>query len=250
MPKAPFNVQRPGKNALKGGVNVRIALYMRVSTDEQSVDMQKEQLLQWADKHGHTIFTEFVDDAQSGKTLDRPGFQSLLRSAAYKGFEGVAVYRVDRLGRKVEDLIGVIKKFNEMGIKLFSATDQHVIDRISPAGKLQSTVMLAVAEYERDIAIERTRHGVETALAKGHHVIKPPFGFAMKDHRFVPDRNKAAIVKEIYSDRAGGMSWNKLSTKYNLPRTKVRRILSNPIYRTGEIRLKGKVVGHVDKIIQ
>lgn len=228
---------------------MKLALYLRVSTDDQNIDMQREHLIKWAKEHSHTIFTEFVDEAKSGKMLDRPGFQSLLRSAKYKGFDGVLVYRVDRLGRKLEDMLHIFKTFEEMGLKLLSATDQGTVDRLSPAGKLQSTVLLAAAEYERDLAVERTRHGKETALSKGHYVCRPPFGYKMTEHKLVPDPEQSDKIREMFKDKANGMSWTQLSEKYNLKRSSLQTILKNPIYRTGEIRLNGKIIGAVEKIL-
>jgi len=130
--------------------------YARVSTDDQCLDLQRDALR----RSGCSIIYE---EAGSGKTTERPELGQCLK-ALRKG-DTLVVWRLDRLGRNLSDLVQIVSNLEKDGIKFRSVTEN--IDTGSPTGKLQFHVFAALAEYERSLIRERTRAGLEAARARG-----------------------------------------------------------------------------------
>lgn len=232
---------------------LRVSLYLRVSTDDQTIDMQRDYLIKYAKEKGYRIFTEYVDEDRTGRTMDRSGFQNLLKALKYKGFDAVLVYKSDRLFRNLKDALNMMEVFEKEGTKLLSATDPQTFDRITADGKLSSSVMLAVAEYWSDSTTQKIMDGRNYAIKKGHFCARPPFGYKVVDHKLVVDEDKREIVQEVFRDKANGFSWGDLSKKYNIRKSTLQGIIANPIYKTGTIKIKieGKEreIGKVDPIL-
>jgi DNA invertase Pin-like site-specific DNA recombinase len=146
-------------NKTYGEIMGHIYGYSRVSTKEQSYDDQVEAL----EKAGcERIFA----DKASGKNTKRPGFQDLM-STLLKG-DTVVICKLDRIGRNLQDLITIVDGFKDRGIGFrVLDTDKANIDTTTPNGKLMFTMFAAFAEYERELILERTAKGRESARAKG-----------------------------------------------------------------------------------
>ncbi len=130
--------------------------YARVSTQDQRLDVQHEALTcSGCDK----VF----DDTMSGKVADRPGLQKAL-DILRKG-DTFVVWKLDRLGRSVKQLVDLVSAFEAESINFVSLTDS--IDTSTPAGRFFFHVMASLAEMERELTVERTRAGLETARLKG-----------------------------------------------------------------------------------
>ena len=130
--------------------------YARVSTQDQRLDVQHEALTRsGCDK----VFA----DTMSGKATDRPGLLKAL-DILRKG-DTLVVWKLDRLGRSVKQLVDLVSGFEEEGINFMSLTDS--IDTSTAAGRFFFHVMASLAEMERELTVERTRAGLETARARG-----------------------------------------------------------------------------------
>jgi DNA invertase Pin-like site-specific DNA recombinase len=134
---------------------VRIG-YARVSTPDQRLDVQHEALTR-------SGCDKVFDDTMSGKVTDRPGLQKAL-DILRKG-DTFVVWKLDRLGRSVKQLVDLVSSFEAEGIHFVSLTDS--IDTSSPAGRFFFHVMASLAEMERELTVERTRAGLATARARG-----------------------------------------------------------------------------------
>jgi len=134
---------------------VRIG-YARVSTQDQRLDVQHEALTR-------SGCDKVFDDTMSGKVTDRPGLQKAL-DILRKG-DTLVVWKLDRLGRSVKQLVDLVSGFEEDGINFVSLTDS--IDTSTAAGRFFFHVMASLAEMERELTVERTRAGLETARARG-----------------------------------------------------------------------------------
>jgi len=134
---------------------VRIG-YARVSTPDQRLDVQHEALTR-------SGCDNVFDDTMSGKVTDRPGLQKAL-DILRKG-DTFVVWKLDRLGRSVKQLVDLVSSFEAEGIHFVSLTDS--IDTSSPAGRFFFHVMASLAEMERELTVERTRAGLATARARG-----------------------------------------------------------------------------------
>jgi DNA invertase Pin-like site-specific DNA recombinase len=145
----------------------RVALYARVSTDRQSTNNQLVQLRETAERLGWEVSGEFIDKGISGAKgrKDRPQLDALLRGVARKEFDVVAAWSVDRLGRSLIDLIGLLQELHATGVDLY--LHQQGINTTTPAGKALFQMMGVFAEFEREMIRERVAAGLARAKAHG-----------------------------------------------------------------------------------
>ncbi len=130
--------------------------YARVSTGDQNLDLQKNALVR---AECELIF----EDTASGKNAKRPGLRKAIRRL--RPGDSLVVWKLDRLGRSVRDLITLVSELQERGIHFRSLTDS--IDTSTPAGRFFFHVMSALAEMERELIVERTRAGLAAAREQG-----------------------------------------------------------------------------------
>jgi DNA invertase Pin-like site-specific DNA recombinase len=138
--------------------------YARVSTDEQNLDLQLAAL------NATGCAKIYQDKGISGANFDRPGLRQVI-SALHSG-DVVVVWKLDRLGRSLVDLVNTIDGFAALGVEFCSLTEN--IDTSSPGGKLIFHIMAALAEFERSLISERTRAGLDAARARGIRIGRPP----------------------------------------------------------------------------
>ena len=145
----------------------RAAVYLRVSTNGQTVENQRRELEAVASRHGWNIVKVFEDNGISGAKgrEKRPGLDALLKGVARKEFDIVAAWSVDRLGRSLQDLIGILGELHAKGIDLY--LHQQGIDTTTPAGKALFQMMGVFAEFERAMIVERVRAGLARAKRTG-----------------------------------------------------------------------------------
>ncbi len=130
--------------------------YIRVSRDKQTTALQEDAMQR---EQCERVFT----DKMSGKRFDRPQFLSML--AMVRAGDSIVVWRLDRLGRSLKELIDTVTMLAERNVELRSLKEN--IDTSTPTGKLMFHLMAALAEFERDIISERTQAGLEAARARG-----------------------------------------------------------------------------------
>jgi DNA invertase Pin-like site-specific DNA recombinase len=130
--------------------------YARVSTQDQNLELQRKALL---DAGCEKIF----DDKLSGSRSDRPGLAQAL--AILRDGDTLVVWKLDRLGRSVKHLVDLVGELREQGIQFRSLTDS--IDTATPSGRFFFHVMASLAEMERELAVERTKAGLEVARSLG-----------------------------------------------------------------------------------
>lgn len=136
-------------------MNQRIG-YARVSTDDQNLDLQRDAL----QKAGCALIYE---EAVSGKSADRPELEQCRK--ALRAGDTLVVWRLDRLGRSLPDLVQIVAELEQRGIAFESLTEK--IETSSAAGKLVFHVFAALAEFERNLIRERTHAGLAAARARG-----------------------------------------------------------------------------------
>jgi DNA invertase Pin-like site-specific DNA recombinase len=151
----------------------RAALYLRVSTLDQTTGNQERELREIAVRIGYDIVRVYKDHGISGaKGRDkRPAFDNLCRDAARREFDVVMAWSVDRLGRSLQDLIGFLSELHALGIDLF--LHQQGLDTTTPSGKAMFGMMGVFAEFERSMIQERVRAGLARAKAEGKQLGRP-----------------------------------------------------------------------------
>ncbi len=155
--------------------------YARVSTTEQILDLQKDAL----EKIGcRKIFTDIISSAKP----ERPGLLEALACVREK--DTLVVWRLDRLGRSLKELIEIVKDLNTRNVEFQSITEN--IDTTTPGGKLVFHMFGALAEFERDIIRERTKAGLQAARARGRLGGRP---------KALNTPKKIAIAQSLYDDK-------------------------------------------------
>ena len=152
----------------------RAALYVRVSTDKQTVENQIEALTKVANARGWQIVATFDDAGISGAKgrKDRPGLDQMLKEAKRGKFDVVMAWAIDRVGRSLIDLLSTIQELDACHVDLY--LDQQSIDTTTPAGKLMFQVSGAFAEFERSMTRARINAGLKRAVAKGQILGRTP----------------------------------------------------------------------------
>ena len=171
----------------------RMILYTRVSTDEQAasglgLDAQRADLERAAAYHGWLLVDVVSDEGQSAKTLHRPGLMRALQRIADGQADGIAVAKLDRLSRSVIDFGLLLEWLVEQRAQLV-ALDLN-IDTATPSGLMVATVLVAVAQWERDTIAARTRSALTALRARGKPTGRP----AVADRPELSDRIRAMRV--------------------------------------------------------
>jgi len=149
-----------------------VAIYARVSTDRQKVDMQLNELRQFAARSGWNIYEEYIDQSFSGSNTKRPAFTDMMDAARKRKFDLLLVWKLDRLSRSLKDLIVTLDELGSCGIDFVSYDNN--LDTSTPTGKLVFQIVGAVAEFEKEIIRERVVAGLATARNKGRRLGRPP----------------------------------------------------------------------------
>src|SRR5689334_8122140 len=154
----------------------RAALYVRVSTDAQTVENQISELREVAERRGWQVVEIYKDAGISGaKGRDqRPGLDTMLKDASRRKFDVVMAWAIDRLGRSLIDLLRTIQDLEAVGVDLY--LDQQHLDTTTPTGKLLFHVTVAFSEFERSMIRQRVNAGLSAIKAKinrdGHFTTK------------------------------------------------------------------------------
>jgi DNA invertase Pin-like site-specific DNA recombinase len=151
----------------------RAALYVRVSTDAQTVENQTRELRQVAERRGWNVVEVYSDAGISGAKgrNGRPGLDSILKDASRRKFDIVMAWAIDRLGRSLSDLLDTIQHLEACGVDLY--LEQQAIDTTTPMGKLVFQLTGAFAEFERTMIRLRIKAGLKRAVAQGVKLGRP-----------------------------------------------------------------------------
>jgi DNA invertase Pin-like site-specific DNA recombinase len=151
----------------------RAAIYVRVSTDRQTIENQLRELRQIAERRGWEVVKEYDDAGITGSKgrNDRPGLDELLKDAQRRRFDVVMAWAIDRLGRSLIDLLGTIQQLESCGVDLY--LDPQAIDTTTPMGRLMFQITGAFAEFERSMIRQRIRAGLKRAVAAGKQLGRP-----------------------------------------------------------------------------
>jgi DNA invertase Pin-like site-specific DNA recombinase len=173
----------------------RVAVYIRVSTSEQTTSNQRRELLATAERHGWEVVHTFEDAGISGaKGRDqRPGLDALMKAVARREVDMVAAWSVDRLGRSLTDLLDVLKEFHAKDVDLF--LHQQGLDTSTPSGRAMFQMMGVFAEFERSMIRERVMAGLARAREEGIKLGRRPLEET--------DAKKVATIRTLLSKGQG-----------------------------------------------
>ncbi len=192
----------------------KAALYIRVSTEEQaekgaSIEAQREFLQDWAEKEGFEIYDIYIDDGYSGKNLNRPALQRLIKDAKAGKFQVVLCYHNDRLSRDTRDALTVTQELLKYGVRFrFSNLD---VDITTPEGELFFTLQAGFATYFRKDLARKTKFGMQKIKKQGYWIGRIPDLFKVERDRhtkLVPTE----VVFRMKELRDAGLSYRKIAT--------------------------------------
>lgn len=151
----------------------RVAVYTRVSTDGQSVENQRRELLAVAERRGWKVVQEYSDHGigGAGGRDKRPAFDRMLQGATRREFDVIAAWSVDRLGRSLQHLVAFLGEVHAKGVGLY--LHQQALDTSTPAGKAMFQMCGVFAEFERAMIVSRVNAGLKRARAKGKTLGRP-----------------------------------------------------------------------------
>ena len=189
---------------------LRAVLYARVSNhDQQTLPMQNRALREYAARRGWIVAMQ-VKEVGSGAS-QRQLRDRLMEAARRRDIDVVLVWRLDRWGRSVADLLATLQELEHLGVGFVSLTE--ALDLTSPAGRAMAGLLAVFAEFERDVLRERVRAGLAHARQNGKRLGRPITAALHADQ-----------VRKLFR---GGISKSEIARRLNIGRTSVRRILDN-----------------------
>ncbi len=238
-----------------------IAIYCRVSTDEQaefgySIDEQKRLLEEWCKANDYIIYKCYSDRGISGKNIkDRPALKELLSDAKEGKFDMVISWKINRVSRKLEDVLKIVNILEKNNITFKSYSEPFETD--TPAGRMQFQMMALIGEFERGTIAQNVKMGMIAKAKTGNWCGGRVLGYDLVPNNSPEEEKKgknkleinekeAKIVRFIFNEYSKGKGYKAITNKMNKLgyKTKkgnnfsvgsIRDILTNPVY-IGEIR--------------
>lgn len=182
---------------------MKVLGYARVSSDDQDLTIQINEIKKFCDYRNFELIRIYSDKA-TGANIERAGFIDLMNSVNQNtyGVGGVVVYKIDRLGRSLRNLLDIIETFKKKNIQFISITDNF--DTTTNQGVLFFSIIGSIAEYERGLIKERTALGIKEALKNGVRFGRP---------------KKNVDWNSIKTDIALGIPKTKICKKYGIGKT-------------------------------
>jgi putative DNA-invertase from lambdoid prophage Rac len=206
QPKLPKVFGHPSKRARP---ELRAGLYARVSTqDQQTVTLQTRAMREYAGRRGWRIALQ-VKEVGSGAS-QRERRETLLEAARRREIDVVLVWRLDRWGRSVTDLLATLQELEHLGVGFVSLTE--ALDLTTPAGRAMAGLLAVFAEFEREILRERVRAGLAQARQNGQRLGRPA--------------TAALHADQVRKLRRAGLSKSEIARRLEIGRTSVRRMLA------------------------
>jgi DNA invertase Pin-like site-specific DNA recombinase len=189
----------------------QVAVYARVSTGEQTPDNQLQELRDVAARMGWQVAEEYVDHGISGaKGRDRrPAYDRLCAAIVRREIDLVMAWSVDRLGRSLQQLVGLLSDLQTKGVDLY--LHQQGIDTTTLAGKAMFQMCGVFAEFERAMIRERVKAGLERARAQGKTLGRP--------------RTSESVEKKIQAARRQGKGIKKIANELGIGVSTVQRVV-------------------------
>ena len=188
---------------------MKAALYARVSThDQQTLSMQMKAMREYAQSRGWEVKQE-IEETSSG-TKKRQKQEEIIQAAQRREIDVIVVWKLDRWGRSLVDLINGLQDLNALGVGFVSITE--ALDFTTPSGKAMAGMLAVFAEFERDMLRERVNAGIAHARAKGKPHGRPKTAALKKEQ-----------VKELHEE---GYNKSRIARELGISRTSVRRALN------------------------
>ncbi len=239
----------------------KVAIYCRVSTTEQaeegySIGEQKKLLTYECEKNGNTVYKIYSDEGISGKSIKaRPALKELLNDANEGKFDSVMVWKINRIGRNLKDVLDMVDLFDRNNITFKSATEPF--DTTTPGGRMHFQMVALIGEFERGTIAQNVKMGMMARAREGRWNGNVVIGYDLKlkeyttnkkrkDTELVVNEKEAEIVRTIFTMYSQGNGYKAIANYLNkfgyktkkgnpFSLTAIKDILNNPVY-IGKIR--------------
>src|SRR5450631_3687774 len=192
---------------------MRVAIYARVSTTDQTNAIQIRELTEYVERRAWEL-TGTYQDQMSGAKASRPGLDQLIADARQRKFDVVVVWKLDRFGRSLVHCVSGIQELASLGIRFIATSQGLDTDESNPASKLLLHILAAVAQFERELIRERVSAGMRAAKANGTKT-----GNAIGRPRRIFNRDEVVRLRE------SGLSIEKISDQMSIGVGTVVRVL-------------------------
>ena len=175
----------------------KVAIYCRVSTTEQaeegySIGEQKKLLTYECENNGNTVYKIYSDEGISGKNITvRPALKELLKDADEGKFDSVIVWKINRIGRNLKDVLNIVDLFEKNNITFKSATEPF--DTTTPGGKMQFQMMALIGEFERGTIAQNVKMGMMVRAREGRWNGNVVLGYDLKQKEHTTNKKKEKI---------------------------------------------------------
>lgn len=239
----------------------QVAIYCRVSTTEQaeagySINEQERLLIEWTDKNDMQLYKCYSDRGISGKSIEaRPELKELLKDAEEKKFNMVITWKINRLSRKLSDVLKIVENFESNGVAFKSYSEPF--ETSTPAGKMQFQMMALIGEFERGTIAQNVKMGMMARAREGKWCGNKVYGYDIvpiegsegkkrKETRLEINIDEAEVIKLMFDLYSSGKGYKAITNKLNKLGYKTKRgnsfsvgtikdMLMNPVY-IGKVR--------------
>ena len=190
---------------------MKIAAYIRVSTDDQKIDSQLDSIKKYCALKDWPEPVLFIDHGESGKKESRPKLDEMLKRIQNKEFQALIVFKFDRLSRSTIQLIQLMELFKAHDVNFISLGES--IDTTTPAGKMIFGIFAVLAEFERENIVARVKAGIRAAKSRGTHCGRDAY------------KTTPETIQTIIQLKNQGMSLNQIKDRVNLDKGYISRLL-------------------------
>ena len=223
----------------------RAAIYTRKSTSQgleqefSSLDAQRASCADYAKSRGWTVVDTYADGGFTGANMDRPAFKRMLADVDTGRIDVIVVYKVDRLSRSLLDFAEVIKRLEKAGTAFVSVTQNF--STADSMGRLTLNLLMAFAQFEREMIADRTRDKIAGARRRGKWTGgRVPIGYDAVDKKLVRNAGEAVVVEEVFDvyERSRSVldvvkqlrARGRKARQHEWTKDSVLRVLKNPLY--------------------
>lgn len=238
---------KKGCNIMQQLKTKRVGIYVRVSTEMQStegysIDGQINQIKEYCDFHHFEVKDIYADRGISGKSMNRPELQRMLKDAKEGNIDCVMVYKTNRLARNTSDLLKIVEDLHKQNVEFFSLSERMEVNTSS--GKLMLQILASFSEFERNNIVENVFMGQTRRAQEGYYQGNLPLGYDKipdSKHELMINQHEANIVKYIFECYAKGHGYRKIANALNhkgyvtkkgkpFSISSITYILANPFY--------------------
>jgi len=187
--------------------------YVRVSTNRQDLSIQTQQLIDYSKAYGFTISKQISDFGVSGSEFDRKGLNEIKNGMENHSFHQLLIYSISRLGRSMVETISLLNELNDKGINVISLKEN--LDLSTPSGKMISSILSVLAEYELENLRSRVRDTLRTKKRNGIKYTKSVFGYNIKNGKMVVNEREQKIIRKIFKLYENGCGYTEISNYLN-----------------------------------